>query len=49
VGANVGGVSENPDGIPEHKRREFTNVQVWNLIHERGDKESPKLLMPQKL
>jgi hypothetical protein len=36
------GVSENPDKIPEHRRREYTNVQVWNIVHERGDKESPK-------
>jgi hypothetical protein len=36
-----GGVSENPDKIPEHKRREWTNVQVKVTNDERGDKESP--------
>jgi hypothetical protein len=41
------GVSENSDGIPEHKNArikntEYANVQAWNSIHERGDKESPK-------
>jgi hypothetical protein len=44
------GVSENPDKIPEHKRRECTNVQVKVANDIRGDKKSPKkLLMPQKL
>jgi hypothetical protein len=45
----VGGVSENPDGIPEHRRREYTNVQVRNTIHERGDKESPKTTHASKI
>jgi hypothetical protein len=26
----------------ECKNTEYTNVQVWNTIHERGDKESPR-------
>jgi hypothetical protein len=25
-----------------NKNTEHTNIQVWNTIHERGDKESPK-------
>jgi hypothetical protein len=41
VGANVG-VSENPDKIPEYRRREWTNVQVNVTNDVRGDKESPK-------
>jgi hypothetical protein len=36
------GVSENPDRIPEHKRRKSTNVQVKVTNDARGDKESPK-------
>jgi hypothetical protein len=42
VGTNVGGVSENPDKIPEHKRRMCTNVQVKAADDVRGDKGSPK-------
>jgi hypothetical protein len=26
----------------ENKNTEYVNVQVWNTIHERGEKESPK-------
>jgi hypothetical protein len=25
---SVGGVSENPDGIPEHRRREYTKTDM---------------------
>jgi hypothetical protein len=32
------GVSENPDRIPEHKRRECTNVQVKVTDDARGEK-----------
>jgi hypothetical protein len=49
VGANVGGVSVNLDEIPKHKSRECTNVQVRNSIHERGDKESPKIAHASKV
>jgi hypothetical protein len=49
VGANVGGVSKNPDRTPEHRSNEYTNVQVWNTIHERGDKESPKTAHASKV
>jgi hypothetical protein len=36
------GVSENPDKIPEHKRKVYVNVQVRSTDDARGDKESPK-------
>jgi hypothetical protein len=36
------GVSEDPDEIPEHKRRVCANVQVRIADDARGDKESPK-------
>jgi hypothetical protein len=36
------GVSENPNKIPEHRRRVYANVQVWSTDDPRGDKESPK-------
>jgi hypothetical protein len=36
------GVSENPDKIPEHKRKVYANVQVRSTDDVRGDKESPK-------
>jgi hypothetical protein len=36
------GVSENPDEIPQHKRRKCANVQVRIADYARGDKESPK-------
>jgi hypothetical protein len=36
------GVSENPDKIPEHKRRIYTNIQVKVANDVRGDKGSPK-------
>jgi hypothetical protein len=36
------GVSENPDKIPEHKRRMYANVQVKVTDDVRGDKGSPK-------
>jgi hypothetical protein len=36
------GVSENPDKIPEHKRRICTNVQGKVANDVRGDKGSPK-------
>jgi hypothetical protein len=42
VGANVAGVSENPDKITEQKRRKSTNVLVKITNDARGDKESPK-------
>jgi hypothetical protein len=32
------GVSENPDRIPEHKRRECTKVQVKVTDDARGEK-----------
>jgi hypothetical protein len=43
------GVSKNPDKVPGHRRREYTNVQLWNTIHERGDKESPKTAHASKV
>jgi hypothetical protein len=36
------GVSENPDGIPEHKRKENRRVQFKYTDDARGDKGSPK-------
>jgi hypothetical protein len=36
------GVSENSDGIPEHRSTDSTNVQVWSTVYESGDRESPK-------
>jgi hypothetical protein len=39
---NCWGVSENPDKIPEHKRRMYANVQVKVTDDVRGDKGSPK-------
>jgi hypothetical protein len=38
----LGGLSENPDKIPEHERRKYANVQVRGTDDARGDKESPK-------
>jgi hypothetical protein len=38
----LGGISENPDKIPEHRRRVYANVQVRSTDGARGDKESPK-------
>jgi hypothetical protein len=40
--AQCWGVSENPDKIPKHKRRECANVQVRSTDDAGGDKESPK-------
>jgi hypothetical protein len=34
---------------PNTGEREYTNVQVWNTIHERGDKESPKTAHTSKV
>jgi hypothetical protein len=45
----LGEYPKNPDGIPEHKSKEYTNVQVRNSIHERGDKESPKIAHASKV
>jgi hypothetical protein len=36
------GVSENPDRIPEHKRKENRLVQFKYTDDAKGDKESPK-------
>jgi hypothetical protein len=36
------GVSENPDRIPEHERREGGHVQFKFTDDAKGDKESPK-------
>jgi hypothetical protein len=36
------GVSENPDRIPEHERRESGHVQFKYTDDAKGDKESPK-------
>jgi hypothetical protein len=41
-GRQCWGVSENPDKIPEHKRKVYANVQVRSTYDARGDKESPK-------
>jgi hypothetical protein len=41
-GSVLGGVSENPDKIPEHKRRINTNVRVKVANDVRGDNGSPK-------
>jgi hypothetical protein len=38
----VGGLSENPDKIPEHRRKVYAKVQVRSTDDARGDKESPK-------
>jgi hypothetical protein len=38
----LGGVSENPDKIPKHKRRINTNVRVKVANDVRGDNGSPK-------
>jgi hypothetical protein len=35
------GVPENSDKIPEHRRREYANVQVGSTDDVIGDKESP--------
>jgi hypothetical protein len=47
MGENVaavcwGWISENPDKIPEHRRRVYASVQVRSTYGARGDKESPK-------
>jgi hypothetical protein len=36
------GVSENPDRIPEHERKENRHVQFKYTHEAKGDKESPK-------
>jgi hypothetical protein len=41
-GRQCWGVSENPDKIPEHKRRTYANVQVTVADDVRGDKGSPR-------
>jgi hypothetical protein len=41
---SVGGVSENPDEIPEHKR-ERTVGTFKHSNDARGDKESPQRLL----
>jgi hypothetical protein len=38
----VGGVSENPDMIPEHESGKYANVQVRVTVDAKGEKESPK-------
>jgi hypothetical protein len=35
-------VSENPDRIPEHERKENEHVQFKYTDEAKGDKESPK-------
>jgi hypothetical protein len=36
------GVSENPDRIPEHERKENMHVRFKYTDDAKGDKESPK-------
>jgi hypothetical protein len=36
------GVSENPDRIPEHERKENRHIQFNYTDDTKGDKESPK-------
>jgi hypothetical protein len=43
------GVSENPDEIPEHRRRVYTNVQVKSTDDARGDKNPLKTALASKV